>query len=345
MKLVLNISFLLLLNIAFSQNAPEVNNNNNIPASPVEVLEESMEEESKIVLKKGKSNVSRASKSLDVLEFSDDQNSFEYNYETYKNATVKNATSFQYLQKAYAIYPDNVDLYDDFMAYYEMNENRMDRRQFSIKLYKSNTISGYLMEYNYNVLMSLPQNAVLFTNGYDDTFPIWVTQDVKKVRKDVTVINIDLLKDKVYRDKVFKKENLTYKKKLEGIDLIENVIKSNSNKNIYLGLTVNKELIGKLYKNLYLVGVVFMYYTEPFNNITLTQQQWENRFLKKTINEIPSTFKQKQVLANYLLSFIYLHNYYIENGEIEKAKDLKKLTLKIAAYNGKQKLVASKLKE
>lgn len=346
MKIVLNISFVLLLNIAFSQNATEMNNNNNVSSSPpVKVLEESADEESKVASKKEKANVSRASKTLDVLEISEDQNSFEYNYEAYKKADVKNVASFKYLQKAYAIYPDNVDLYDDFMAYHEMNENRMDRRQFSTKLYKSNTISGYLMEYNYNVLMSLPKNAILFTNGYDDTYPIWVTQDVKKVRTDVTVINIDLLKDKTYRDKIFTKSGLKYRKKLSGIDLIEYVIKDNSNKDIYLGLTVDKKLIGKLYKNLYLVGVVFKYSTEPFNNVALTEKQWENQFVKKTINGTPSTFKQKQVLANYLLSFIYLHNYYVEKGEVEKADDLKKLTLKIAAYNGKQKVVASKLKE
>jgi hypothetical protein len=344
MKIVLNISFVLLLNITFSQNAPEINNNNNV-SSPVEVLEESVEEELKAVSKKEKSSASRTSTTLDVIELTEDQNSFEYNYNAYKSSSIKNEVSFQYLQKAYAIYPDNVDLYDDFMAYYEMNENRIDRRQFSTKLYKSNTISGYLMEYNYNVLMSLPQNAILFTNGYDDTYPIWVTQDVKKVRKDVTVVNIDLLNDEIYREKVLKNANLTFKKKLKGTELVEYVVKNNSNKNIYLGLTVDKELIGKLYKNLYLVGVVFKYSTESFNNVALTEQHWENQFVKKTITETPSTFKQKQVLANYLLSFIYLHNYYVEKGEVEKAKDLKELTLKIAAYNGKQKIVASKLKE
>lgn len=345
MKLVVNISFLLLLNVAFSQNTPATNNSNNYntEVAPVETEEKSKEELSKSASKKARSSASRDVKSLGSLKLMEDQNSFEYNYNTYKSANIKNASSFQYLQKAYEIYPENVDLYDDFMAYYEMNENTRDRKIFSTKLYKSNTISDYLMEYNYNVLMSLPKNAILFTNGYDDTYPVWVTQDVKQVRKDVTVINIDLLKDNVYRDKVF--ANLNYRKKLTGVDLIADVIKNNTDKNIYLGLTVDKKLIGKLYQNLYLVGVVFKYSSKPFNNIALTKQQWENQFKKKTIKENPSSFKQKQVLANYLLSFIYLHNYYVEKGEIVKAAELKKLTLKIAAYNGKEKLVASKLKE
>ena len=343
MKIILNIFFVVLVNIAFSQNAPVVNENSNTVSPPQ--IKETEVESKESNLKKSKAEFSRNSDQLDDLEMKVDENSFEFNYTAYKNASIKNKDAFQYLEKAYAVYPDNVDLYDDFMAYYEMNNNKVERRQFSNKLYKSNTIAGYLMEYNYNVLMSLPQNAILFTNGFDDTYPIWVTQDVKKVRSDVTIINIDFLKDKQYRDDVFSRNNLTYKKKLEGIDLVEDVIRNNAKKNIYLGLTVSKELIGKLHQNLYLVGVVFKYSTEPINNITLTEQQWENKFLKKTIQETPSTFKQKQVLANYLPSFIILHNYYVEKGDLKKAKELKDLSLKIAAYNGQQVLVASKLKE
>ena len=346
MKFILNISFLLLTSLVISQsNIENGNSNNNVSPSINNSYEELEENEPTRKLEKESQTKNRASKSLDVLSVQEDQNSFEYNYSSYINSPVKNANSFQYLQKAYAIYPENVDLYDDFMAYYEMSDNRMDSKTFSIKLYKSNTISDYLIEYNYNVLVYLPQNAILFTNGYDDTYPVWVNQDVKNVRKDITIINIDLLKDKLYRDKSFKKAGLSYKKKNVGIDLIEDVMVSNPSKDIYLGLTVDKELLGRLYKKLYLVGLVLKYSDESFNNVGLIQSNWENQFKKKTIQKAPTSFKQKQVLANYLLPLICLHNYYVETNERSKAKELKELTLKIANYNGKQKIVATKLKE
>lgn len=348
MKYFIYIILLLVLVDISAQSNSKINTNNNITPSVPQVeeeLEESNSNESVILKSEQSAKKTRAAKSFDFSSQAEDQNSFEYNYNAYTNASVKNAESFKYLQKAYAIYPENVDLYDDFMAYYEMNDNEMDRRSFSTKLYKSNTISDYIMEYNYNVLMSLPKNAILFTNGYDDTYPIWVTQDVKKVRKDVSIINIGLLEDKLYKEKVFKRAGLKYKTKLKGNELMIDVVESNSEKNIYLAMTLDKKIISKLYKNLYLTGVVFKYSETPFDNVLITKEKWENQFKKNTIEGIPSSFKQKQVLANYLLSFIYLHNYYIEKGELAKAQSLKKTTLKIATYNGKKELVASKLKE
>lgn len=44
-----------------------------------------------------------------------------------------------------------------------------------------------------NMLRSLPQNAILFTNGDADTFPLWYLQGVEGYRQDITVCNIYLL--------------------------------------------------------------------------------------------------------------------------------------------------------
>ena len=50
-----------------------------------------------------------------------------------------------------------------------------------------------ITEYCKNILISCDQNAILFTNGDNDTYPLWYLQDIEKVRTDVTVINLSLL--------------------------------------------------------------------------------------------------------------------------------------------------------
>lgn len=132
--------------------------------------------------------------------------SFDYNLMYYWNS--HNQKDITRLKKAYELDPSRPDTYYGFISFCELAGQFEKAQEYYQKLYNSLDIAPWLLDYNYNILMSVEDNAILITNGDNDTYPARMLQEAKNERSDVTVVNISMGSETEYLEYLLKQKDL-----------------------------------------------------------------------------------------------------------------------------------------
>lgn len=287
-----------------------------------------------------------------------------FEYYLFKHRNKHDLWDVSILEKAYQLQPDRPETFDEFITHYEATGKEDKVSEFYEKWYKSKDISPWLLNYNYNVLMSLEQNAILFTNGDNDTYPERMLQEVKGVREDVTVINIPMSWVQPFIERKLKEKDITidieeFKQKIFDSDLkkpaspihryIQELAKMLAEKYpempIYFALTVYEHHIKDIKDDLYIVGLAYRYSSNRIDNLALLKKNLEKNFRLDYLkydwyNETyPGKRLMAQIQMNYVAPMIMLAEHYKKSGEEGKAHEWKNRALELAKQAGNKKAV------
>ncbi len=260
------------------------------------------------------------------------------------------------LEGAYQLRPDDPQTYCDLIVHYETVGNAAKAKEFCERLYESQYLATGLLEYNYNVLRSTEKNAFLFTNGDNDTFPIWLLQRAKGIRPDVTVLNVHLIQQQDYLKRLLQAKNVVVdfgKLPDQNVyrcipELGKAIAAANPAAPVYFALTLEGAHTKGLANNLYVTGLASRYSSKRIDNLVMLQENVENNFRLDYLkfdwyseNHVSTPAMVAGLNTNYVAAFMMLTEHYEKAGEKKKADYWKSSALDIARAADDQALLAN----
>jgi hypothetical protein len=263
--------------------------------------------------------------------------SFEYNYFKY-NAGNYDVNLFDNLQVAEESRPNNADVHVQMAGYYMIKNESDSALVYMDKLIESERLADNVVQYAGDVLRSVPAEGILITHGFDDSYGAYYAQQNNLIRPDVTLMSLDFMQSEFYRETLKEGGYKLPESDVIDVDYLNEFCQLNEEKKLSISLTTPKEYFKPISGKLFVVGLVFEYHKEKYDNFYKNDYLWNEEFAKSVIFN-PVDEKGKQLSANYLPMLLHLRKVYDQRGEDDKRDDVDEVSDKVGVQSKKYEQV------
>lgn len=99
----------------------------------------------------------------------------------------------QLLERSSALDPEYMDPWYGLAISYLAHGNRENADAALRHLLNGKAVEDEIMDFSFNMIASMDSNAILITNGDNDTYPGWILTRIIRYRPDVKIVNRSLL--------------------------------------------------------------------------------------------------------------------------------------------------------
>lgn len=257
--------------------------------------------------------------------------SFEYYFiKAYHEKTFTDEGS-KSLKKALQLQPDNPVLLPDLVVMYQFENDSVALAEACRRWYDSNEMPQEFMMNAYNNLVSLEPNSVLVVTGDNDTYPYWILQEVKNIRRDVLVLNASMAVLEGYRNRVFAEMGLPALKvdgdNVELSDLFRHLVQFSVRRPLYVSTFAVSGMYEAYKDKMYFVGLAYKYSPKPFDNMAVLRSNVENLYLLDFLKEsFYASYAQSSVdmlKSGYFMVFMKLYESFRAKGDRVNAEKYK----------------------
>ena len=197
--------------------------------------------------------------------------------------------------------------------------------------------------YAYNVMQSIPKDAILITNGEMDTYPLmYQLQTINST--GVKIVSMALCSRPENRTKIFAYAGLIIPDGdvTSALDAkyIERIAVANPSKKIYIASTCGAVVLKALQSNLYCTGLAFRYSTAPINNLSILRDNVGQKFRLENVGKSRNmanhfdVFYADNLEMNYYLPLLLAGDQFESAGNTVKAGELRSKAVAIRKKAG-----------